>query len=86
MRISRSTCAAQAPLPAQVKQRRASRVSGSDTNAHSEGGGIINCHILREPDEDSPADLLADVHQPSVPDGDAVTIGFREPMGWVQLQ
>ena len=55
------------------RQRWASRVSGSNTNAHSEGGGITSRQILRGPDEDfrvSPAER----HPPGRP-------GFRGTEG-----
>ena len=45
------------------KRRRESHVSDSNTNAHSEGGGITSRQILRGPDEDSLAVLLNDIHR-----------------------
>ena len=38
-------------------------MSDSNTNAHSEGGGITSRQILRGPDEDSLAVLLNDIHR-----------------------
>ena len=45
------------------KRQWGSRVSGSNTNAHSEGGGITSCQILRGPDADSLAVLLNASHR-----------------------
>ena len=51
-------------MPAQVQAaRRASRLSGSNTNAHSEVGGITSRQILWGPDADSLAVLLNDIHR-----------------------
>ena len=64
-------------MPAQVQAaRRASRLSGSNTNAHSEVGGITSRQILWGPDADSLAVLLNDIHRDAK--------GFVERGGWSQ--